>query len=72
MVGQPDIYLHLRFQDAPAGQLYRKAGFTAAKEDLWLVLLLGMDRRYLMHKRLQPSATRSRASVSGASSAPLS
>eukprot|EP00955_Chlamydomonas_euryale_P027960 294957-Chlamydomonas_euryale.AAC.3 len=38
--------------DTAAGILYRNAGFEELKEDVWLLKLLGMDRRYLMRKRL--------------------
>lgn len=35
-----------------SGALYAKAGFTAAKTDTPLLVLLGQDRRHLMHKRI--------------------
>lgn len=51
--GEADLYLHLRFKDeATAGSLYRKHGFTSAKKDCLLVLLLGQEPRFLMLKHL--------------------
>ncbi|KAK9906439.1 hypothetical protein WJX75_001880 [Coccomyxa subellipsoidea] len=55
--GQRDLYLHLRFQDKPAQALYQRAGYSVCKQDNLLVVLLGQDRRYLMHKRLTPGLT---------------
>jgi ribosomal protein S18 acetylase RimI-like enzyme len=53
LAGEPNIYLHLRFQDDAAGRLYRGAGYQAVKQDWPLVSWLGQDRRYLMKKRLE-------------------
>jgi hypothetical protein len=56
--GESDLYLHLRFKDAAtAGSLYRKAGFTQAKKDCWLLLLLGQEPRFLMLKQLAADRT---------------
>ncbi|BDA46449.1 hypothetical protein COCOBI_08-5420 [Coccomyxa sp. Obi] len=55
--GQRDLYLHLRFQDKPAQALYQRAGYSVYKQDNPFVVLLGQDRRYLMHKRLTPGLT---------------
>ncbi len=46
-----------RFQDKPAQALYQRAGYTVYKQDNPFVVLLGQDRRYLMHKRLTPGLT---------------
>ena len=46
------MFLHLRFQDKEAGALYRKTGWEAVREDLWAVTLLGLDRRFLMAKKV--------------------
>jgi hypothetical protein len=48
------MYLHLRFQDeAAAGVLYKRAGFTVARKDWGIVRLLGRDPKYLLRKPLQ-------------------
>jgi ribosomal protein S18 acetylase RimI-like enzyme len=52
-VGEDQLYLHLRFKDAPAAALYRKAGYTSAAQDSILVRLVGQDRRWLMKKLLK-------------------
>ena len=39
-----------RFQDAAPARLYKQAGYASDKQDLFLVKLLGLDRRYLMKK----------------------
>lgn len=52
-VGQADVYLHLRVQDAPAAALYHKAGYRQLKADLPLVRLFGLDQRRLMRKQLK-------------------
>jgi hypothetical protein len=56
--GEADLYLHLRFKDAAtAGSLYRKHGFTDAKKDCWLLLLVGQEPRFLMLKQLAAART---------------
>ncbi|KAG7667652.1 hypothetical protein Ndes2526B_g01965 [Nannochloris sp. 'desiccata'] len=52
-VGEDQMYLHLRFKDAPAAALYRKAGYTSVAQDSLLVRLVGQDRRWLMKKLLK-------------------
>ena len=39
-------------QDENAAQLYRTSGFVAEQEDHWFVKVMGLDRRYLMVKRI--------------------
>jgi ribosomal protein S18 acetylase RimI-like enzyme len=51
-VGEDQMYLHLRFKDAPAQALYRKAGYIPAAQDSIFVMLVGQDRRWLMKKIL--------------------
>lgn len=51
-VGETSIYLHLRFKDKSAAAFYDKAGYTSVAEDSIFVLLLGLDRRFLMRKEL--------------------
>ena len=51
-VGEDELYLHLRFKDAPAAALYRKAGYTPSAQDSIFVRLVGQDRRWLMKKVL--------------------
>ena len=46
-----------RLKDAPAQALYERVGYVPVKKDNPLVLLLGQDRRFLMHKRLTPGLT---------------
>ena len=46
-----------RLKDAPAQALYERAGYVPVQKDNVLVLLLGQDRRFLMHKRLTPGLT---------------
>ncbi len=50
--GYKSMYLHVRHVDGPALQLYRKHGYEEDGEDIGLVRLLGMDRRFLMKKFL--------------------
>ncbi len=52
IAGEDTIYLHLRFQDVAASELYRRGGFEEMSADPWAVKLLGLDRRRLMRKRL--------------------
>jgi ribosomal protein S18 acetylase RimI-like enzyme len=52
-VGEDQMYLHLRFKDAPAAALYRKAGYAPAAQDSIFVKLVGQDRRWLMKKMLK-------------------
>ena len=52
IAGQRRMFLHLRFQDKEAGALYRKTGWEPVREDLWAVTLLGLDRRFLMAKKV--------------------
>jgi hypothetical protein len=48
------MYLHLRFQDeAAAGVLYKRSGFTVARKDWGIVRFLGRDPKYLLKKPLQ-------------------
>lgn len=54
IVGKQQLFLHLRFQDAPATALYSKAGFSIKGEDWAAVTLIGWDRRKLMTKMLPP------------------
>lgn len=52
--GQREVYLHLRSQDLPARRLYEGAGYAQVARDSFLVGLVGMDRRCLLRKRLEP------------------
>ncbi|KAI3438720.1 hypothetical protein D9Q98_001140 [Chlorella vulgaris] len=51
-LGESEIYLHLRVQDLPAAQLYKKAGYEEVAADSFLIRLLAIDQRRLMRKRL--------------------
>lgn len=51
-VGDNCIYLHLRFKDAPAAAMYKKAGYVESDRDAFWVKLFGQDRRWLMRKDL--------------------
>lgn len=51
-LGESEIYLHVRVQDEGAARLYRRAGFKVVLEDAFWLVLLGMDRRRLLRKRL--------------------
>jgi cytochrome bd-type quinol oxidase subunit 1 len=52
LVGESEMYLHLRVQDAPAAGLYTATGWSEVGRDPWLVRLLGQDQMRLMRKQL--------------------
>ncbi|GBF96206.1 hypothetical protein Rsub_08751 [Raphidocelis subcapitata] len=57
IAGERYAYLHLRFKDdAEAGALYRGLGYEECQRDGFWLVLLGMERRWLMRKELPPKA----------------
>lgn len=58
IAGHSEVYLHVRVQDKPARELYKKNGFVVAQEDSWLVCLLGRDRKQMLRKHIADDASR--------------
>lgn len=57
LAAYPILYLHLRFKDVEAAAMYERAGYSEAARDMFLLPLLGLQRRFLMSRQMSQRAS---------------